>query len=29
VRSLTGGYRSQRIDRQWNKPFLDQPGSLP
>ena len=29
VRSLTGGYRSQRIDRQWNKPFLHQPGNLP
>ena len=29
LRSLTGGYRSQRIDRQWNKPFLRQPGTLP
>ena len=29
VRSLIGGYRSERIDRQWNKPFLRQPASLP
>ena len=29
LRSLIGGYRSQRIDRQWNKSFLHQPSSLP
>jgi HlyD family secretion protein len=29
LRSLTGGYRSQRIDRQWDKPFLRQQDSLP
>jgi HlyD family secretion protein len=25
LRSLTGGYRSLRQDRQWNLPFLRQP----
>lgn len=29
LRSLTGGYRSPRIDRQWTMPSLRQPGSLP
>ena len=29
LRSLTGGYRSLRIDRLWDKPFLRQPESLP
>jgi len=27
LRSLTGGYRSLRIDRLWNLPFLRQPGT--
>ncbi|TCD55505.1 NHLP bacteriocin system secretion protein [Synechococcus sp. BS56D] len=27
VRSLTGGYRSLRIDRLWDLPFLRQPGT--
>jgi HlyD family secretion protein len=29
VRSLTGGYRSRSIDRNWDQPSLRQPGSLP
>jgi HlyD family secretion protein len=29
LRSLTGGYRSLRIDRLWDRPFLRQPGTLP
>jgi len=29
LRSLTGGYRSQRIDRKWDKPFLRQQDRLP
>ncbi len=29
LRSLTGGYRTPRIDRRWNLPSLRQPGSLP
>jgi HlyD family secretion protein len=29
LRSLTGGYRTLRIDSLWNRPFLRQPGSLP
>ena len=29
VRSLTGGYRSLRIDQLWNRPFLRQPNDLP
>ena len=29
LRSLTGGYRSLRIDGLWNRPFLRQPGALP
>ncbi|WP_411868945.1 NHLP bacteriocin system secretion protein [Vulcanococcus limneticus] len=29
LRSLTGGYRSLRIDGLWNRPFLRQPGTLP
>jgi HlyD family secretion protein len=28
-RSLTGGYRSRSIDRNWDRPSLRQPGSLP
>jgi len=28
LRSLTGGYRSLRIDRLWDKPFLRQPDTL-
>ena len=28
LRSLTGGYRTTRIDRSWNRPFLRQPGAL-
>lgn len=28
-RSLTGGYRSRSIDRNWDLPSLRQPGSLP
>lgn len=29
LRSLTGGYRSLRIDRLWDLPFLRQPGTPP
>jgi HlyD family secretion protein len=29
LRSLTGGYRSLRIDSLWNRSFLRQPGALP
>jgi HlyD family secretion protein len=29
LRSLTGGYRSLRIDRLWDRPALRQPGTLP
>jgi HlyD family secretion protein len=29
LRSLTGSYRTLRIDSLWNRPFLRQPGSLP
>lgn len=29
LRSLTGGYRSLRIDRLWNRPYLRQPGDAP
>jgi len=29
LRSLTGGYRSLRIDRLWDRPTLRQPGALP
>ena len=29
LRSLTGGYRSLRIDRLWDRPFLRQPGTPP
>ncbi|WP_216900233.1 NHLP bacteriocin system secretion protein [Synechococcus sp. CCY 9618] len=29
LRSLTGGYRSLRIDRLWDRPPLRQPGGLP
>jgi len=29
LRSLTGGYRSLRIDDRWNRPSLRQPGTLP
>ncbi len=29
LRSLTGGYRSLRIDRLWDRPFLRQPDTLP
>ena len=29
LRSLTGGYRTPRIDRQWNQPSLRQPSPLP
>jgi HlyD family secretion protein len=29
LRSLTGGYRSIRIDSLWNRPFLRQPVALP
>jgi HlyD family secretion protein len=29
IRSLTGGYRSRSIDRNWDQPSLRQPGSLP
>lgn len=29
LRSLTGGYRSPRIDRRWNTPALNQRGTLP
>ncbi|MFZ9147888.1 NHLP bacteriocin system secretion protein [Vulcanococcus sp.] len=28
LRSLTGGYRSIRIDALWNRPFLRQPGTI-
>ena len=28
LRSLTGGYRSLRIDRLWDQPFLRQPDTL-
>jgi HlyD family secretion protein len=28
LRSLTGGYRTTRIDRRWNQPFLRQPGAI-
>ena len=28
LRSLTGGYRTLRIDALWNRPFLRQPGTL-
>jgi HlyD family secretion protein len=29
LRSLTGGYRTPRIDRSWDRPALRQPGALP
>jgi len=29
LRSLTGGYRSLRIDRLWDRPSLRQNGSPP
>ncbi|MBM5801701.1 MAG: NHLP bacteriocin system secretion protein [Cyanobacteria bacterium K_DeepCast_35m_m2_023] len=29
LRSLTGGYRSLRIDRLWDRPFLRQPETMP
>jgi HlyD family secretion protein len=29
LRSLTGGYRTTRIDRRWDRPSLRQPGTLP
>ena len=29
LRSLTGGYRTPRIDRRWDRPSLRQPGTLP
>lgn len=29
LRSLTGGFRSQGLDRRWDLPFLRQPGTLP
>ncbi|MFY8150378.1 MAG: NHLP bacteriocin system secretion protein [Prochlorococcaceae cyanobacterium] len=29
LRSITGGYRSQGMDRRWNLPFLRQPQTLP
>jgi HlyD family secretion protein len=29
LRSLTGGYRSLRIDNRWNRPSLRQSASLP
>jgi HlyD family secretion protein len=29
LRSLTGGYRTMRIDRLWDSPSLRQPRSLP
>jgi HlyD family secretion protein len=29
LRSLTGSYRTLRIDSLWNRPFLRQPGTLP
>ena len=29
LRSLTGGYRSIRMDRLWDLPFLRQPGTPP
>ena len=29
LRSLTGGYRTTRIDRRWDRPALRQPGTLP
>jgi HlyD family secretion protein len=29
LRSLTGGFRSLRIDRLWDRPFLRQPDTLP
>jgi len=29
LRALTGGYRSLRIDRLWDQPFLRQPDTLP
>jgi HlyD family secretion protein len=29
LRSLTGGYRTNRIDRRWDRPSLRQPGALP
>ena len=29
LRSLTGGYRSLRIDRLWDRPFLRQPNTVP
>ncbi|MFM7674278.1 MAG: NHLP bacteriocin system secretion protein [Synechococcus sp.] len=29
LRSITGGYRSQGMDRRWNLPFLRQPDTLP
>ena len=29
LRSLTGGYRTPRIDRRWDRPSLRQPGALP
>ncbi|MEB3331380.1 MAG: NHLP bacteriocin system secretion protein, partial [Synechococcaceae cyanobacterium] len=29
LRSITGGYRTPRLDRRWNLPSLRQPGSLP
>ena len=29
LRSLTGGYRSRRIERRWDQPSLRQPGAVP
>ena len=29
LRSLTGGFRSQNLDRRWDLPFLRQPSTLP
>jgi len=29
LRSLTGGFRTPRIDRRWDRPSLRQPGDLP
>ena len=28
LRSLTGGFRTLRIDRLWNRPFLVQPDTI-
>ena len=27
--ALTGGYRTNRMDRRWDRPSLRQPGALP